>query len=67
MRAPAWLRPPSALQVATRQLEDAQREHLASAAAAELYAAHAAMLLGRVDRLRGEILRLSAERGPGPA
>lgn len=61
MNWPNPWRQPSALRVAVRQLEEAQRDRLETTKNMEYYMAMTGMLGGRVERLQREVVRLSAE------
>ena len=54
-------RPPTPLEQAASELEQAKRDLLSTAALRELYSAHEEMLTGRIDRLRSAVAALSQE------
>lgn len=59
-------RKPSPLALATAELEDAQREHLAASSAAEYAEAMCIYHQQRIDRLRTVIGELTAPNEPFP-
>lgn len=59
-------RKPSPLALATAELEDAQREHLAASSAAEYAEAMCIYHQQRIDRLRAVIGELAAPAEPFP-
>lgn len=58
-------RPPSALQQASKELEEALLDKLEQQRAAEFHTAMVAMVAKRIDRLRKDIAELSATNEPG--
>jgi len=56
-------KPPTALQLAVLELEEAQRMKLAHASKREYHSAVEDMLVYRAERLRREIAELSSEQG----
>lgn len=61
MSAILWMRSPSALQIACRQLEEAQVIRLGHASDKEFHSAMETMLAARIRRLREDIQDLSSE------
>lgn len=54
-------RPPTPLEQAARELEQAKRDLLSTASLCELYSAHEDMLVDRITRLRSAVTQLSQE------
>lgn len=54
-------RPPTPLEQAARELEQAKRDLLSTASLRELYSAHEDMLADRITRLRSAVTQLSQE------
>lgn len=63
-RLPVWLRRPTPLEVASRELANAQIDLMGAEAHAEAYAAHVKALQQRVTRLRTRVADLSQEGQP---
>ena len=59
-------RKPSPLALATAELEDAQREHLAASSAAEYAEAMCIYHQQRIERLRATVVELTASIEPFP-